>query len=115
MKKIFILCSILMASMSVLAEGEQKVDATKVSKITFDGDNVIVHYNDGTSDTSFDMAAIVISFENAAGIEERMAIVEKEGLAGKPVYNIQGQLVGNDASNLSKGLYIINGKKVIIK
>ena len=115
MKKFFILCSILMTSMSLLAEGEQTIDAKKVSKLTFEGDNVVVHYNDGTPDTSFDMAAIVVSFENATGIEERMAIVEKEGLADKLVYNIQGQLVGKDAANLSKGIYIINGKKVIIK
>lgn len=33
----------------------------------------------------------------------------------KGIYNIAGQYVGNDASQLAKGLYIINGKKVIVK
>ena len=33
----------------------------------------------------------------------------------KGIYNIAGQYVGNDASQLAKGLYIINGKKVVIK
>ncbi|MBQ5606542.1 MAG: leucine-rich repeat domain-containing protein [Prevotella sp.] len=35
-----------------------------------------------------------------------------------PVYNICGQLVGahnSNVSNLSKGLYIVNGKKIIVK
>ncbi len=35
-------------------------------------------------------------------------------LRGK-VYNMNGQHVGNSVDGLSKGLYIINGKKVVIK
>ncbi len=31
------------------------------------------------------------------------------------IYNLNGQAVGKDASKLGKGLYIINGKKVIVK
>lgn len=31
------------------------------------------------------------------------------------IYNLNGQMVGTDASALSKGIYIINGKKFIIK
>ena len=31
------------------------------------------------------------------------------------VYNLNGQLVGKSAANLSKGVYIIGKKKVIIK
>ena len=38
----------------------------------------------------------------------------KEALQGK-VYNLNGQLVGNSVEGLSKGVYIVNGKKVIIK
>lgn len=36
---------------------------------------------------------------------------------GTDIYNINGQLVrkNSDASNLSKGIYIINGKKHIVK
>lgn len=33
----------------------------------------------------------------------------------KGIYNVAGQYVGNDASKLAKGLYIINGKKVVVK
>ena len=38
----------------------------------------------------------------------------KKALRGK-VYNLQGQCVGSSLQGLSKGVYIINGKKVIIK
>jgi hypothetical protein len=31
------------------------------------------------------------------------------------VYNLQGQCVGQGVEGLKKGLYIVNGKKVIIK
>ena len=29
------------------------------------------------------------------------------------IYNLEGQMVGNDLNQLPKGLYIVNGKKVI--
>jgi hypothetical protein len=29
------------------------------------------------------------------------------------IYNLEGQMVGNDLEQLPKGLYIVNGKKVI--
>ena len=115
MKKIFLMCSILLASMSAMADGEQKIDVKTVTKITFEGDNVIVHYNDGTSDATFDMAEITLDFSTVTGIEERLTITKEAGLEGQPVFNLQGQMVGRSAANLSKGLYIINGKKVIIK
>lgn len=35
-------------------------------------------------------------------------------LTGK-VYNMNGQLVGNSVEGLSKGMYIVNGKKIVIK
>ena len=44
-----------------------------------------------------------------------MAITKKEGLEGKTIYNMKGQVVGNSAARLSKGIYIIDGKKVVIK
>ena len=56
MKKLFLICSILLASMTAMADGEQKIDVKTVTKITFEGDKVIVHYNNGTTDTTFDMA-----------------------------------------------------------
>ena len=98
-----------------MADDVQKIDVSKVSKITFEGDNVVITYNNGTETTTADMATVVLDFSSATGIEERVVLLEKEGLEGKAVYNLNGQQVGNSAARLAKGVYIINGKKVIVK
>ena len=98
-------------------EGEDvvRIDASKVQKITFSGDQVTVKYNDGTPDATLDMGTVVLDFSNTTGIEERIALAKKAGLQGKKVYDLKGKLVGNDATQLKKGVYVIDGKKVIIK
>lgn len=101
--------------MAAKADDVQKIDVSKVSKITFEGDNVVITYNNGTATTTADMATVVLDFSSATGIEERVVLLEKEGLEGKAVYNLNGQQVGNSAARLAKGVYIINGKKVIVK
>ena len=93
-------------SVAAMADDVQKIDVSKVSKITFEGDNVVI---------TSDMATVVLDFSSATGIEERVVLLEKEGLEGKAVYNLNGQQVGNSAARLAKGVYIINGKKVIVK
>ena len=98
-----------------MADDVQKIDVSKVSKITFEGDNVVITYNNGTATTTADMATVVLDFSSATGVEERVVLLEKEGLEGKAVYNLNGQQVGNSAARLAKGVYIINGKKVIVK
>ena len=89
----------------------QVIDKT-VTEITFDGDNVVLHYADNTSDNG-DMSLVTLSFTyQTTGISQVEGI--KQALQGK-VYNLQGQCVGSSLQRLSKGVYIINGKKVIIK
>ena len=102
-------------SVAAMADDVQKIDVSKVSKITFEGDNVVITYNNGTATTTADMATVVLDFPSATGIEERVVLLEKEGREGKAVYNLNGQQVGNSAARLAKGVYIINGKKVIVK
>ncbi len=114
MKKLFLL-GMLCLSVAAMADDVQKIDVSKVSKITFEGDNVVITYNNGTATTTADMATVVLDFSSATGIEERVVLLEKEGLEGKAVYNLTGQQVGNSAARLAKGVYIINGKKVIVK
>jgi hypothetical protein len=114
MKKLFLL-GMLCLSVAAMADDVQKIDVSKVSKITFEGDNVVITYNNGTATTTADMATVVLDFSSATGIEERVVLLEKEGLEGKAVYNLNGQQVGNSDARLAKGVYIINGKKVIVK
>ena len=118
MKKAYLLLLAGMLSTAVFAGSKQtiKIDGQiiekTVSEITFDGDNVVLQYSDSTSDQA-DMSLVTLSFTyQTTGISQVEDI--KKALRGK-VYNLQGQYVGSSLQGLSKGVYIINGKKVIIK
>ena len=119
MKKAYLLLLAGMLSAAVFAGSKQtvKIDGQVIDKtvteITFDGDNVVLHYADNTSDNG-DMSLVTLSFSysTTTGISQVEGI--KQALQGK-VYNLQGQCVGKSPKGLSKGVYIINGKKVIIK
>lgn len=118
MKKAYLLLLAGMLSTAVFAGSKQtvKIDGQviekTVSEITFDGDNVVLQYADNTSDQA-DMSLVALSFTyQTTGISQIEDI--KKALQGK-VYNLQGQYVGSSLQGLSKGVYMINGKKVIIK
>ena len=118
MKKAYLLLLAGMLSTAVFAGSKQtvKIDGQliekTVSEITFDGDNVVLQYADNTSDQA-DMSLVALSFTyQTTGISQIEDI--KKALRGK-VYNLQGQYVGSSLQGLSKGVYMINGKKVIIK
>lgn len=118
MKKAYLLLLAGMLSTAVFADSKQtvKIDGQliekTVSEITFDGDNVVLQYADNTSDQA-DMSLVTLSFTyQTTGISQVEGI--KQALQGK-VYNLQGQYVGSSLQGLSKGVFMINGKKVIIK
>lgn len=118
MKKAYLLLLAGMLSTAVFAGSKQtiKIDGQiiekTVSEITFDGDNVVLQYADNTSDQA-DMSLVTLSFTyQTTGISQVEDI--KKALRGK-FYNLQGQYVGSSLQGLSQGVYIINGKKVIIK
>ena len=118
MKKYLFLLACMLTT-AVYADNRQtvKVDGQVIDKtiteITFEGDNVTLNYTDNTSDM-MDMSLVSLSF--VYGEPTGIGQVEqlKEASQGK-VYNLNGQLVGNSVEGLSKGVYIVNGKKVIIK
>ena len=114
MKNLLHLCGLFLLSMNVMADGTEpeKVDVTQLAMITFDGDNVILHFKDGTTTQTKDMETIVIDMSNATDIE---TVRQVEALKGKGVYNLHGQYVGQGIKGLQKGLYIVDGKKVILK
>ena len=118
MKKLLLLCMLLMSGMNMMADDKQKLDAATISEITFDGDNVIILFTDGTSQT-FDMGdtekPITIDFSNVLGMDERLKMTQALGLEGQQVYDLKGRKAGKSAAALKKGIYVIKGKKVIIK
>lgn len=118
MKKLLLLCMLLMSGMNMMADDKQKLDATTISEITFDGDNVIILFTNGKTQT-FDMGAteepITIDFSNVLGMDERLKVTQALGLEGQQVYDLKGRKAGKSAAALKKGIYVIKGKKVIIK
>lgn len=119
MKKTLFIFILLLTAIGVNAQsktrgGDNKIDASTVSQITFNGDNVTIKYNDGTSAT-FDMETVTIDFSKVTSIGERIEMTKKMGLEGKQVYDLKGRKAGKSAAALKKGIYVIDGKKVIIK
>ncbi len=115
MKKFLLITMFFFSAASMMADGEQKIDASKVSKITFKGDDVIITFNDGTSTKTLDMSMVTLDFTNATSIDDRIKLSEQNGLEGKPVYDLSGKLLGNSAASLKAGVYIIDKKKVVVK
>lgn len=118
MKKVYFMLLGVLLSTAAMADNKQTVtiDGSPVSKtvseITFNGDKVTLSYVDGTDDTQ-DMSLVKLSFAyTTTGISN--IETNNKVLAGK-VFNLNGQLVGTSTQNLNKGIYIVNGKKVIIK
>lgn len=122
MKRKTFLCMFLMALLSggtMYAETEQAViiNGTEIDKfvsnLTFNGNNVTLQFDDNTSLTE-DMSkvSISLSYENTTGITN---ITSMDNSGKSKVYNLNGQYMGKDANALNKGVYIINGKKTVIK
>lgn len=83
------------------------------SQLTFDGHNVTITFEDGTTQTA-DMASVSISLsydDTSSGISQ---IIPAEENVSR-VYSVSGQYMGNSVEAMPKGLYIVNGKKVVIK
>ncbi len=115
MKKFLLLSGLLLTGMTVMAQDVKTVESSQLSRITFNGDQVTLVYKNGEEETIDDMSTVIINMSEATSIEERVAISEKAGLEGQPVYNLKGQMVGNSAARLEKGIYVIGGKKVVIR
>jgi hypothetical protein len=118
MKKLMIMSCMLCLTVAAMADGG-KIDGSTVKKITFNGNQVTIEYNNGTQTTA-DMADVIIDMSKATSVEERMAIVKEAGLLDKKVYDLKGQEVVNGSwlmvhGQLKKGVYIVDGKKVVVK
>lgn len=119
MNKFYFLLLAGLLSVNAFAENKQTVtiDGQAVGKtvkeITFDGDNVILSYSDNTSDTKdMSLVSLAFTYDGTTGIDQ--VETTKKALQGK-VFNLNGQYVGTSTDGLAKGVYIVNGKKVIIK
>lgn len=120
MKRFFLVFLTMALAYSVLAENKQTVwvDGQPVGKavkqITFDGDDVVLTFVDESTQQG-DMSLVSISFayDDITGISQA-EVTHPATLHGK-VFNLNGQLVGITTKELGKGVYIVNGKKMIVK
>lgn len=119
MNKFYFLLLAGLLSVNAFAENKQTVTiggqavGKTVKEITFDGDNVILSYSDNTSDTKdMSLVSLAFTYDGTTGIDQ--VETTKKALQGK-VFNLNGQYVGTSTEGLAKGVYIVNGKKVIIK
>ena len=104
--------------LAMWADGGQtvSVDGTTVNKtvkeITFSGTDVELSFTDSTTLTA-DMSTVNIAFGTATGVNA----VDKDTQrpADDRIYSLSGQYMGKDKNKLSKGVYIVNGKKEIKK
>ena len=114
-----------------VADGHYRVAAISTSNRTFNGNDgeLLAITLDGF--TSYDIAMRNILFFDAAGnsyqfddismtndagttgIAERNNVMEEVAGSDTIIYDLQGRKV--EKSNLTKGLYIVNSKKVVIK
>ena len=119
MNRFYVFVMAVLLSVNVMADNKQTVTINgqtvgkTVKEITFNGDNVTLLFSDNSTQTE-DMSLVQLAFSYgpATGINQLETV--QEALQGK-VYNLNGQLVGDSIDGLAKGIYIVNGKKVIIK
>ena len=73
--------------------------------------------NGSTSGTEGNTNFVVLFDEEAEGMADGIVNLEilKEMNQTNKVYNINGQYVGSSLNGLCKGIYVINGKKYIVK
>ncbi len=85
-----------------------------VEKLTFNGDQVTLFFDDAlsqTADLSLVSIDLVYGTSGINGIQNNEANGVKDGR----IYSVSGQFVGTSKDKLKKGIYIVNGKKFIVK
>ena len=102
------------------AKGEQTITINGLTigksakKITFSGEKAMITYADGSKQTE-NMGLIQLSFTHSTnGGIKKIETADQKSVDNR-VYNLNGQYVGTTLNGLSKGVYIVNGKKVVVK
>lgn len=102
------------------AKGEQTITINGLTigksakKITFSGEKAMITYVDGSKQTE-NMGLIQLSFTYSTNGGIKKIETAEQKLVDTRVYNLNGQYVGTTLNGLSKGVYIVNGKKMIVK
>ena len=120
MKRHLLALSCLLMSLGVMADDVQTVTVggttvnKTVTQITFSGDDVVLHFSDNSTQTAGMDADVKIAFDLSATYIEA-ANAQRSTPGTKGIYNLRGQYMGETTDGLATGIYIVNGKKVVIK
>ncbi len=99
-------------------EGSQnnKIEAVaNLQKITFEDGNIVITRKDGTtSKTAISLVKRLFFSTESVGIKE--ADIKEENAKKDKIYDLTGRTINvNLINELPKGIYIIDGKKVMVK
>ena len=128
MKKLLSLATALMLGVSAMAEdytlyydaadgttNKSMAAVTQLRKLTFENGNVVLTYKDGTTSSTAiaDINRLFFATPEAVGIDE----VKEETLSNafKGIYDLTGRKLSVSKDNLPKGIYIVDGKKIIVE
>ena len=120
-RKLCLLAFVVMLAVAAWADNKQTVivngttQSQAVKRITFNGDEIVLVFADNTQKT-VEMTAEKIDFvydnvENSVFYQmETPKVKEQTG-----VYNLNGQSVSGTREKLPKGIYIVDGRKGVVK
>lgn len=122
MKQLRLILVIILSAcwVGLWAKGKQTITINGLTigksakKITFSGEKVMITYADGSKQTE-NMGLIQLSFTYSTNGGIKNIETTGQKLVDTRVYNLNGQYVGTTLNGLSKGVYIVNGKKVVVK
>ena len=120
-RKLCLLAFVVMLAVVSWADNKQTVivngttQSQAVKRITFNGDEIVLVFADNTQQT-VEMTAVKIDFvydnvENSVFYQmETPKVKEQTG-----IYNLNGQSVIVSREKLPKGIYIVDGRKEVVK
>lgn len=107
-KRMITCCLAALLCVGAYADGVTEVEGKTLSSITFEGDNVVLHYADGSTDRTIDMEHVMIVFDIADAIEFLSTEPEDAPVC---YFDMQGRKL---PAAPQKGMYIMKkGKKVV--
>ena len=122
MKQLRLILVIILSAcwIGLWAKGKQTITINGLTigknakKITFSGEKAMIAYADGSKQTE-NMGLIQLSFTYSTNGGIKNIETTGQKLVDTRAYNLKGQYVGTTLNGLSKGVYIVNGKKVVVK
>ena len=119
-RKLCLLAFVAMLAVAAWGDNKQTVtvngtmQSQAVKRITFNGDEIVLVFADNTQQT-VEMTAVKIDFvydnvENSVFYQMETQKKEQTG-----IYNLNGQSVGGTREKLPKGIYIVDGRKEVVK